>query len=159
MVDLMAISLVLYWQIFLFVDFDFQSFQLDETRLIAGMSKETDDDLMKKYKADLDKITKFLIRQTTTEHIHDESETFQKLKKLNFWEFLFEVGMFASDMKLEQCTDLDKQNAKIRYMNAISAGIQGSAAVILKRDVKDIFVNGFNRQIMKLHQANHDLQI
>ena len=48
---------------------------------------------------------------------------------------------------------------KSRYLNAISAGIQGRAAVILKRDVKDLFVNGYNDKIMKLHKANHDLQI
>ena len=58
-----------------------------------------------------------------------------------------------------QQSDQDKDKAKIRYLNAISSGIQGSAAVIMKREVKDIFVNGYNKQIMRLHKANHDLQI
>lgn len=78
---------------------------------------------------------------------------------MNFWEFLYEVGMFKENKSLAMFTGQEKENAKLRYMNAISAGIQGSASVILKREVNDIFVNGFNRQIMKLHQANHDLQI
>ena len=31
--------------------------------------------------------------------------------------------------------------------------------VVLKREVKDIFINGFNKKIMRLFKANHDLQI
>ena len=31
--------------------------------------------------------------------------------------------------------------------------------VLLKRAVKDIFTNGYNQKIMKLHNANHDIQI
>ena len=27
------------------------------------------------------------------------------------------------------------------------------------RKVKDIFTNGYNKKVMKLHQANHDIQI
>ena len=67
--------------------------------------------------------------------------------------------MFTTDKSLKDCTNQEKENAKSRYLNAISAGIQGRAAVILKRDVKDLFVNGYNTKIMKLHKANHDLQI
>ena len=44
-------------------------------------------------------------------------------------------------------------------MVAISASVQGTAIVVLRRDVKDIFVNAFNASIMRLHKANHDLQI
>ena len=54
---------------------------------------------------------------------------------------------------------LYQEIAKTRYLDAISAGIHGKAAVILKREVKDMFVNGYNKQIMKLHKANHDIQI
>ena len=56
-------------------------------------------------------------------------------------------------------SDQDKEEAKQRYLNAISASVQGTAMVVLKRKVKDIFVNGFNPKIMRLHKANHDLQI
>ena len=138
--------------------FRFPKFPLDKTELIVAMPKETDENIRKMCKADLSKITKYLIRQTNSGD-NQESEGFKKLKNLSFWEFLFEVGMFADGKLLEECSDSDKQNAKLRYLNAISAGIQGRAAVILKREVKDLFVNGFNQQIMKLHQANHDIQI
>ena len=49
--------------------------------------------------------------------------------------------------------------AKERYLNALSASIQGTASVFLKRKVKDIFVNAYNKKIMAIFQANHDLQI
>ena len=67
--------------------------------------------------------------------------------------------MFDASKRFEEMTDQDKENAKLRYLNAISASVQGNAAVIMKREAKDVFVNGYNKQIMMLHKANHDLQI
>ena len=139
--------------------FRFPKFPLDQTKLVVGMSKEIDEDTMKQYKADLIKITKYLIRQTHTENRHDECEAWKEMKDFSFWKFLHEVGMFDENKRMDQISDQDKQKAKLRYLNAISAGIQGSAAVILKREVRDIFVNGYNKQIMILHKANHDIQI
>ena len=37
--------------------------------------------------------------------------------------------------------------------------MKDNACVILKRNVKDTFINGYNQVIMKLQMANHDLQI
>ena len=82
--------------------------------------------MVKKYKLDLNKITKYLIRQTWSDDQHKESESFNKLKSFDFWKFLHEAGMFDHDKLLEEYTVEDKQNAKERYLNAISAGIQGS---------------------------------
>ena len=31
--------------------------------------------------------------------------------------------------------------------------------IVLKREVKDIFINGYNSKIMRIFKANHDLQI
>ena len=139
--------------------FLFPKFPLDENNLIIGMPKEKEEGVIKKCKADLAKITKYLVRQTNTENRYDQSQSWEKLKCLSFWEFLYEVGMFNGNKKLEEFDDQEKATAKNRYLNAISAGIQGSAAVILKREVKDMFVNGYSRQIMRLHKANHDVQI
>ena len=139
--------------------FRFPRFPLNKTKVVLGLSKDTDEDIIKTCRADLSKITKYLVRQTHRENNRVESESWEKLKQLSFWEFLYEVGMFATDKLLKDCTNQEKENAKSRYLNAISASIQGRAAVILKRDVKDLFVNGYNTKIMKLHKANHDLQI
>ena len=78
---------------------------------------------------------------------------------MTFWDFLFSAGMFKENKKLENCDEEDKQAARCRYLNALSAAVQGSAMVVLKREVKDIFINGFNKKIMRLFKANHDLQI
>ena len=67
--------------------------------------------------------------------------------------------MFNNTKLFKEYTDQDKQDAKTKYLNAISASVQGTAVIILKREVKDIFVNGYNKNIMRLHTANHDLQI
>jgi hypothetical protein len=47
----------------------------------------------------------------------------------------------------------------LRYNDALSASIRGTGAVLMKREVKDIFTNGYNKNIMRLHQANHDFQM
>ena len=57
---------------------------------------------------------KYLVRQTYTERNINDSENWMQLKKLNFWEFLYEAGMFSSGVKLQDCTEGDKQAAKSR---------------------------------------------
>ena len=44
-------------------------------------------------------------------------------------------------------------------VNTLTAGVQGTAMVVLKHEVKDIFTKGYNKKIMRLFKANHDLQI
>ena len=78
---------------------------------------------------------------------------------MSFKEFLFDIGMFYNKKKYEEMTDQDVKVAKERYINALSSGIQGNAEIFLKRDVKDIFMNGYNIDLMIIHEANHDIQI
>ena len=47
--------------------FKFPKFPLDETKLVKGMSKETEEETVKARKNDLSKIVKYLLRQTYTE--------------------------------------------------------------------------------------------
>ena len=139
--------------------FRFPKFPLDETKLIQGISKDIDDQIIKARKDDLNKIVKFLIRQTFTDKKLDDLPSWKHLQELDFWQFLHEAGMFKEDKSLAEYTESEKQNAKTRYLEAISVSVQGSAVVVMKRKVKDIFVNGYNANIMRLHKANHDLQI
>ena len=44
--------------------FKFPKFPLDETKLVLGISKDTDEKLVKNRKKDLNKIISFLVRQT-----------------------------------------------------------------------------------------------
>ena len=139
--------------------FKFPKFPLNETKLVLGIPKDTDESIVKSRKADLNKITKFLIRQTYTDQDINELGSWKQLQEMDFWKFLYEAGMFCNDKLFEDTTDEDKAEAKERYINAISASVQGTAMVVLKRRVKDIFLNGYNPMIMRLHKANHDLQI
>ena len=96
--------------------FKFPKFPLDETTLVLGMSKDTDEGIIKKRKKDLNKIINFLIRQTFCENPRQESENWGRLKNLEFWEFLVEVGMFVDKKDIKEYTNDEKQNAKLRYL-------------------------------------------
>ena len=67
--------------------------------------------------------------------------------------------MYEEYKSFEEYSVEDNLKARTRYLNALSASIIGSAKVFLKRNVEDIFINGFNGKIMELIQANHDIQI
>ena len=86
-------------------------------------------------------------------------EEFQKLKSLSFLEFLFEVGMFVKEKKLEGYSEHEKMNAYNRYLDALSASVKGTGSVFLKRETKDLFTNNFNRRLLGIHKANHDIQM
>ena len=134
--------------------FGFPKFPSDETMIVSGLSKDTDEKIIMRYKADLKKIIKFLIRKTYSDKGINEMNA---LQHMSFYEILFEMGMFDKNVKIEN--NENRIIAKARYINAISSGVKENATIILKREVKDIFMNGFNKDIMRLHQANHDLQL
>ena len=94
-------------------------------------------------------ITKCLIRQTF--------ENPDMLYRMNFLDFIHEVGMFKTEKASYNKTEI--REARQRYYNALTASIHGTGAVMMKRKVLDIFTNGYNKSIMRLHQANHDLQV
>ena len=109
---------------------------------------------------DLQKIKKFLIRQTYSEDASlEESVELRQFNNLTFIQFLYQVGMFSTDRNLEEYTEEEKILAYDRYIKALSASIRGTVSVFLKRETKDIFTNNFNRRIMGIHKANHDVQI
>ena len=81
--------------------FKFPKFPLDKTTLILGMPKDTDDDIVKVRKKDLQKISKYLIRQTYTNEKMEDLDSWKNLKDMDFWEFIYEVGMFDSNKLLD----------------------------------------------------------
>ena len=132
-------------------------FPMDETLFVQGMNKDLPEEEIKKRKYDLRKIRKYLLRQSCGHQ--ENSENWNKLKILKYWEFLYEVGMFEDEKSLEQFTELERQKAKTRYLNALTASIRGSGAVFLRRGLHDVFTNNFNPNLMLIHGANHDLQV
>ena len=140
--------------------FNVPFFPMDETMFLQGVSKDSDElneEEVKERRQDFRKIRKFLLRQSYGHH--EDSYSWCQLKSLGFWQFLYEVGMFKDDKEFKQYSDTERQEARKRYLNAISFSIRGSGAVFLRRGTKDIFLNNFNPNLMLLHGANHDLQV
>jgi hypothetical protein len=138
--------------------FNFLQFPLNRTRFILGIPKDLNSEELAKRKSDLTKIKKFLIRQTYSED-KDESERSKAFKTTTFYEFLFNVGMFKEGKTVEQLSNTDKRIGYQRYINALSVSVRGTGAIFLKRNPKDVFTNNFNRRLMSVHKANHDIQM
>merc|ERR1711895_28270 len=71
--------------------------------------------------------------------------------------FFYEVGMFADGKEL-----LDKsalKQARNRYLNALRCEVKSSGMLILRRRPENILTNNFNKKMIKLHQANIDIQM
>ena len=134
--------------------FNFPQFPMNRTTLIMGFSKDLSSDEKAQRKSDLKKIKKYLIRQSYDQ----ESEAYSNFKKLTFLEFLHNAGMFE-EKSSNYYTDAEKVNAYERYINALSASVKGTGQIFLERSTEDLFTNNFNLQLLKLHQANIDIQI
>ena len=138
--------------------FNFPQFPLYRTSFILGMSKSLDSDEKKRRKSDLKKIRNFLIRASKSDEETDKY--FKDFKSWSFIKFLHEVGMFEENKKtIAEYSPKEKMLALDRYLDALSASIRGSGHVFLKRSTGDLFVNNFNRRILQIHKANHDIQI
>ena len=88
--------------------FQFPKFPLDCTKLVLAIGKDIDENMVKERKSDLNKIIKFLIRQS--------EENMEKLKSLSFYEFLYEAGMFSENKFYEYMTNTEKEKARDRYL-------------------------------------------
>ena len=138
--------------------FNFPQFPLNRTTFILGIPKDLNEEEVCQRKTDLKKIKKFLIRQTYSES-KEESEQYKTFKKSTFIQFLFDVGMFEGKINIENLSKKEKTDGYQRYLNALSASVRGTGAIFLQRNPKDVLTNNFNRRILGVHKANHDIQI
>ena len=139
--------------------FSFPRPPIDETTVLLGFSKEEDEDLIKYAKQDYLAIRKYLIRQT---YVPDKAKledqpNYQILKKMDFKTFLQKIGMYSKVSS--QLSEAEKfEQAKARYHTALRAGIKGFASVFPQRNLQSLFINNFNKKIMEIQPANHDIQ-
>ena len=77
--------------------FKFPKFPLNETTVVKSCSKDEDEADLNSKKEDLSKIVKFLVRQTYTDKDLENLESWSSLRKMTFWDFLLEVGMFRTE--------------------------------------------------------------
>ena len=71
--------------------------------------------------------------------------------------------MFEGNKSVDDYSETERAKAKMRYLDAISASVQGNAVVVLKRNVSDLFertlkkmashINGIEK-IFTLSKAN-----
>ena len=140
--------------------FNYPRFPMDETTVLLGFTGEEDEEVLKGAKKDYLAIRKYLIRQTYTPEKSklEDQPHWQILKKMDFKTFLIKVGMYYN-VPSELSESEQYVKAKDRYHNAIKAGIKGRASIFPKRNLPNLFTNNYNRNVMLLHPANHDIQL
>ena len=84
-----------------------------------------------------------------------ESVAWKHFVSLNFTQFLYEVGMLDGE-SLHDVNEVAK--AKARYLKALKCEVKSSGLLLLKRNTEDILTNNFNKHLIKMHQANQDIQ-
>ena len=130
-------------------------YPIDETEFVRGFPEDTNEDEIKQAKKDYKKIRKYLLRLTHAEDFK-ESDRWKSFIKLTFNEFLYEIGMVKDGKDANDMEAL--KEAKTRYINALRCEVKSSGMVILKRRPADILTNNFHKKLIKLHQANMDIQ-
>ena len=50
------------------------------------------------------------------------------------------------------------EKARRRYLNALRCEVRSSGLLILRRGTSDIFTNNYNKKMIRIHQANQDIQ-
>ena len=137
--------------------FKFPRFLIDKTTLLYPVGKDDDEKAVRKMKTDLLKIKKYLARKTYFAASKEDEESWIKFKRLNFWQFLYDLGMF-DDVPSVLDNTRRKEMAKLRYYDALRADIKGTGYVFLKREPKDVYINNFSKKLMPILQSNHDIQ-
>ena len=135
--------------------YNFPKNPIDKAEMIIGFPKDYDKTELKKAKEDYLKIRKYLLRLTYGENFR-ETEQWSNFQKMDFYEFLYEVGMFGEtdDVNDENA----QQNARRRYLTALRCEVRATGMLLLKRETNDVFTNNFNKKLIQVHQANQDIQ-
>ena len=129
-------------------------FPLDHTEFVFGFSQDEDEEVVKKAKKDYSKIKKYLLRISSGEN-YQNGLKWRQFTAFTFKQFLYEAGMFEDS----DFNDPDKlAKARERYLTALRCDVKSSGILILRRATKDIFTNNYNKNLIKLHQANMDIQ-
>ena len=114
----------------------FPKFPIPETTIVRRFPTNCNSVEFKEAKHNLDKIKKFIVRQTHSEELRVEFE------KNTFTSFLEKLGMTHD-----------------QYVFALKAAVKQSFLFLTKRECCDIFTNNYNSKILKEDPSNHDIQI
>jgi len=120
--------------------FKFPKFPVRKTTIIDSPDSNTPDYDVKCWKNNYLKVRRFILRQTYCEYRSEPNENFLNL---TFDQFPDAVGLSEEE-----------------YINALRMSVvanRSGCEVFLKRDCCDVFINNYNPNILKVHQANMDL--
>ena len=78
--------------------FQFPRFPMEETKLILGVSDDSDEAIVKSRTKDFHRIVK--LRQT----FNPSSESWKRFSNMNFLDFIYQVGMFQNKKSLKEYT-------------------------------------------------------
>ena len=133
---------------------------IDKTEFMFGFPENIDEEVKNKAKADYLKIRKYLLRLTNGNNFKgtkfENDENWIKFKQLSFYEFLWNVGMFETGEELRD--ENARLKARARYLTALRCEVKTSGLLLLRQDPEDILTNNFNKLLIKVHQANQDIQ-
>ena len=116
---------------------NFPKFPIPETTIIRKIiySEENKDTIILAHN-NLEKIKKYIIRQTNTEAKKKEFE------KNTFDSFLINLGLTYD-----------------QYIHALRASVKHNTAILPKRHCSDVFINNFSIKILTEDPSNHDIQV
>ena len=136
--------------------FDFPKNPSDVTVCLTSFRKGEDQEVISRAKKDFLKIRKYLLRQTYCPNgaKREDQPGYKKLQHQTFKEFLLVVGMFEG---LDPTGEDSMKQARERYHNSLRVSIKGQLKVFGQRNMKSLFMNNFNKNLMKLQPANQDV--
>ena len=136
--------------------FSFPKNPIDDTEFLLPFPDDYDLTEFKKAKRDYFRIRKYLLRLTHSDEFR-EDERWKNFEAMSFNEFLFNVGMFESGKDIHDNTAF--QTARSRYLTALRCEVKTSGLLLLRRQTQDIMTNNFNKNLIRVHSANQDIQM
>ena len=83
-----------------------------------------------------------MLRKLFQEKKGDESKDRETFFKYSFDQFLNELGLNENE-----------------YIEAIRTSVKGHGALFVQRKCSEVFVNGYNKEVMRVHPANQDFSL
>ena len=130
-------------------------YPIDKTEFIFAFPQDADENELSKAKKDYRKIRKYLLRLTHGEDFK-ASDDWKFFKNMTFNMFLYHVGMFREGRVIDDQSEIEL--ARHRYLTALRCEVKNSGLLLLRRNTQDVLTNNFNKMLIRLHQANQDIQ-
>ena len=130
-------------------------YPIDQTEFIFAFPQDADENELNKAKKDYKKIRKYLLRLTHGEDFK-ASNDWKLFKNMTFTMFLYHIGMFREGRPIDDPSEIEF--ARHRYLTALRCEVKNSGLLLLRRNTQDVLTNNFNKMLIRLHQANQDIQ-